>query len=220
MDAKTVGKPLNSRIPLAAALVSVGALAIVLLIATTGGRGQARAQAFDPAIPATLGVFAGERDSRDDLPGDPVAVLRRAGDAQKGEDPSLSRRVDVAGSTRPAFLWPMADGVCYSAPEGGSGCAPIARIRDEGVEVAVSSAIRRSDLEYLYARVFGIARDGIDAVTLGFADGRELRADVRDNVFFAALTDMPNEVRWQDSRGNHVEPITGGFGSREQLRAP
>jgi hypothetical protein len=114
----------------------------------------------------------------------------------------------------------MANGVCYSAPEGGSGCVPIARILDEGIEVAVSSAISRSELRYLYARIFGIARDGIDAVTLTFSDGRDVHLKVHENVFFADLGDMPDEVRWQDSRGSHAERIAGEFGSLEALSAP
>lgn len=220
MASKTIGRSLWFAIVIAAALVVVAAFGIGLSAVTAGGSGEARAQAADPEIAATLGVFRRARAAGDELPGDPVAALRRTGDAQPGEDPSLARRVGVAGSSRPAFLWPMEKGVCYSGPEGGSGCAPLARIRDNGVEVAVSSAIRRSDLSYLYVRIFGIARDGIAAVTLAFANGREIRADVRDNAFFAELSDMPAELRWRDARGGHTEPIAGGFGSGEQFRAP
>lgn len=219
MGDHTIDRRLRVPILVGVALAVLAALAISLSLTAAGGD-EARAQAIDPEIEATLGAFRRERRAQDELPGDPVATLRRTGDAQPGEDPSLSRRVDVAGSIRPAFLWPMASGVCYSAPRGGSGCIPIARIRGNGVEVAVNSAIRRKDLRYLYVRVFGITRDGVTAVTLGFAGGREVQAEVHDNVFFADLSDMPDEVRWQDSRGSHSEPIAGGFDSLEEFRSP
>jgi hypothetical protein len=219
MAGYTVRTRIRSGVLAGATLVVLGALGLGLSIGARGP-GEAKAQAGDPETAATLGLFRRERTARDEMPGDPVAMLQQTGDAQQGEDPSLSRRVDVAGSTRPAFLWPMAKGVCYSAPEGGSGCVPTAHIRDAGMEVVVSSAIRRTDLRYLYVRVFGIARDGVSSATLTFADGGEVQAVVRDNVFFAHLTDMPEQVRWQDSRGMHTERVTGGFDSLEQFRSP
>lgn len=168
-------------------------MAVGLWAAADGG--PAQAQAVAPELAATLGVFRRERAASDDMPGDPVAVLRQTGDGQPGEDPSQARRVDLPGATRPAFLWPMNGGVCYSAPEGGSGCVPIARIRASGVELAVSSAIRR------------------DSVTLRYADGREVAVTVRESVFFADLDDMPDELRWQDARGTHTRPVAGEFDS-------
>lgn len=222
MDAAIAGG--SPRFPTRAgiALGVLIALAVALWLVAGGGWSQARAEAADPEIAATLGVFRGERTAQDDMSGNPLETLRQTGDAQPGEDPSQARRIEVAGANRPAFLWPMTDGVCYSGPKGGGGCVPIATLRQSGVEVAVSSAIRRDDLTYMYARVFGIVRDGVEAVTLSFADGSERAVDVRDNVFFADLAEVPEKVSWQDSRGNHVKPISGGFDpdSLEQFRLP
>jgi hypothetical protein len=167
--------------------------------------GEALAVSTNSELRATLGVFARAQTRRDAFPLDPQARFTQASDAQPGEDLTRSRRVDL-GTHGPVYLWPKSGGVCYGSP-GGTGCVPVQLIRQRGIALALKGTIHRADLQYVGVRLFGIARDGIDSVRIGFADGRETAVSVTDNVFLADVGDMPQDIRWTDADGDHRELI-------------
>jgi hypothetical protein len=150
------------------------------------------------------------------MPGDTADALTQSRDGQPGEDPSDSRRVDLG--ERPIYLWKMDGGVCFTSP-GGDGCVPSQQIVKRGITLSVSGELRRTDMTYEYANVFGIAKDGIDTVRVVHVDGSEIKLPVEKNVFAVDLRDLPTEVRWEDAEGPHAEPVPGQLSpsQREQL---
>lgn len=200
-----------------AAVAAMAAVALTALMPADGSDGRAAAgpPQVDPTTRALIAAFRREQTPADVMPGDPASALRQTGDAQPGEDPSQSRRVDLPGAARPAYLWPMDGGVCHSAPNGGIGCVPSDVIRDLGVVLSVRSNVDPERGTYKFAKVFGIAQDGIEAVTFGFEDGSEQTVEVDDNVLYAEFGDMPTGFSWSDDRGDHSKPMPGRLSNGE-----
>lgn len=191
-------------------LAAITATLLLLAGGTTvvvGDGDTAEAGAVDGELRATLGVFREVRTAGDDLPGNPVEALSRAGDLQPGESIGLSRRVPYEAGD--AFLWPMNGGVCHTSPAG-SGCVPTRVVAEKGLAVGVQAELDLRSRTYEDARVFGIARDGIAAVRLRLHDGRTVSTAVRQNTFLALdLPDRPAEVTWSDDGGTHSIPVPG-----------
>jgi hypothetical protein len=189
----------------------IGAVSVLAAVDDEDG-GQAHAGAVDLQTQETLGVFRQARTSADDQPGDPAADLRAVGDAQPGEDPTQSRRVDLPTGT--VYVWPMTGGVCASF----GNCIPVSYLRKEGVALTTQSHVRDAGA-YDYVRVFGIARDGVSEVRFVLDSGKEVAIPVRSNVFSADFgSDWPHEMRWDDDTGNHRES-TGVSSPAEMLQA-
>jgi hypothetical protein len=163
--------------PVLAGAVGIVVVAIALVAGSPGAADEGKAVAGSagaaPATPAesVLGVFRAPAVPADTMPGDTAETLKQSGDAQPGEDPSQSRRIDLGG--RPVYLWKMHGGVCFTSP-GGDGCVPTQHIVRRGITLSVSGELRRDDMTYEHATLFGIVRDGVDAVRVVKADGSEI----------------------------------------------
>src|SRR5215210_5360669 len=90
--------------------------------ASTADADRADVERVSPELPGLVSEFRRARTETDNMPGDPVAALEESGDAQPGEDPALSRRLELAGGDH-SYAWPMKNGVCYSWPAA-TGCSP------------------------------------------------------------------------------------------------
>jgi hypothetical protein len=185
------------RVALAAGALVLAVAVAGIVIAGTGDGGEPSQGAAGPAafppdaqLEEVMGVFRVPATAEDRVtyaPDDP----RLRADLQPGEDPSRSRRVDWPGVK--IFVWPMRDGVCYGVPSG-SGCVPLDHLVREGVSVGVQSGRTGQ-------AVSGVVVDGIDEVVLGGPDGAERRVPVRENFFYADLSEAPVEfVRWRYER--------------------
>jgi len=173
------------------ALCSLAVLAALVgfRLGAAAGGGSAEAQAGDPETRALLGIFRESATAADEMPGDPASDLRASGDAQPGEDPTQSRRIDGIAA-EPLYLWPKDGGVCASW----GNCVPTSLLEKKGVAVSTSFG-------HAY-RVAGIARDGIDEVTVTTKGGRELNAPVRENAFWLDLgQDVPLSITWRHPDG-------------------
>jgi hypothetical protein len=207
----------DHRLLVGVAITCVTALAASLIVIIDGGgeqRGgahaatvedvQPRAGAVDPRLRSTLGVFRRQRTAHDIVPGDPEAALQATGDRRPGENPALSRRIDLPSG--PVFLWPMTNGVCH-ATRYGDGCVTTQTIEDKGVALSTFSTIRISDGSYREFKAFGVVRDGIGEVRFSLLDGREVTAVVHNNVFMVDLASPPTQMRWSDDAGSNAEPL-------------
>jgi hypothetical protein len=182
------------------AVVTIAALT-TLAIAPLGGdepgSDSATAGGASPALTELLAVFRRPRTTADELPRDPLAELRSTGDAQPGEDPTNSRRVELPPGN--VYLWPMDGGVCRSWGTSG-GCFPIGVLRTRGVGVA-TSLIRDPDTGAIdRLEVSGIAIDGIRDVRLIRSGGPDIPVPVTDNAFWVDLRDVdpaPDTIQWE-----------------------
>jgi hypothetical protein len=183
-----------------------GAMTATLLAATAGNdpnvvtpdAASAPMRAVPPELAGLMHVFDRNQVSSDVIPGDPVVTLDRLGDRQPGENPLLARRVRLPTDLH-GFVWPMSNGVCYSSP-GPSGCYPIDLLRKSGVLVGIEFS---GDSRIV--RVFGIAIDGVETVTLALADRTQLTATVTDGAFYVDATDDPIQARWTMPDGTRAE---------------
>jgi len=196
---------------LAAALaVALSALASFTLLSPSGdnsGGDSATAGGVSPELTELLAVFRRPRTTADELPGDPLAELRSTGDARPGEDPTSSRRVDLAPGT--VYLWPMDGGVCRSWGTSG-GCMPIDILRRRGVAVATSLTRDPDGGEIDSLAVAGIVVDGIRDVRLVREGAPDIPVQLTDNVFWVDLRGVnppPSSIRWADERGQHSQRL-------------
>jgi hypothetical protein len=164
-----------------------------------------------PELPELVNSFRRARSETDNMPGDPVAALRQSGDAQPGEDPALSRRLELAGGQH-AYAWPMRNGVCYSWPAA-TGCSPTAVLAEKGVLVGTSYV---SESEGNLSgrppgwQVFALARDGIGELRLALRDGSEITREVTNNGVLISLLTAPTKARWQNLDGTEgIQPLAG-----------
>jgi hypothetical protein len=195
-----------ARVALAAAAVALAVAAAAIVIAGNRdggepGRETAGPAAFPPdaQLEDVMGVFRAPATAADRVPYAPDDPRLNA-DRQPGEDPSRSRRVDWPGEE--IFVWPMRDGVCYGV-RSGSGCVPLDHLRRVGVSVGIQGGRRGQS-------VSGIVVDGIDEVVLAGPGGAERRVPVRENFFFADLTEAPAEVvrwRYEGERSFGIAPL-------------
>lgn len=174
--------------------MSLGATAVL-----AGGFGAAGAVTesgggVDPEFAQLVGAVRGERTVEDELPG-AQERLEASGDAQPGETPTESRRLELPDG-QAAFVWPMDDGICYASP-GPSGCFPTEFLAAHGVMVGSSGS---ADTQA--TRVFAIARDGIREVEFILSDGSTVRVPVRGNVLLEDLPQPPREARWVNADGS------------------
>src|SRR6185503_18821845 len=103
---------------LLAALVTGAAFALAggddsLDVPTPGTDDRRAIDALAPDLSSLVSAFRREQQP-DDVSVGSDAALANLDDAQPGEDPRLSRRLDLSDGTH-AYMWPMADGVCWSA---------------------------------------------------------------------------------------------------------
>jgi hypothetical protein len=153
--------------------------------------------ALAPQLPELIAAFRRDQDAADRLPGNPVRALEQLGDARPGESPQLARRLET-GNGR-IYAWPEAGGVCY-AWSGSAGCTPTYVLADQGVVVGLR-VINGGPDRPEEVIVAGLARDGIQSVTLLFENGGPENVAVKDNGFIAYPSTIPMEVRWTDPGG-------------------
>lgn len=191
----------------AGAVPTVAAIVAATALVLSGSGDTAGAGAVDEKTRAVFGVFRAERTIDDEMPGNAEEALHQAGDVQPGESVALSRRVAYPGTD--AFLWPMDGGVCH-ASVAGSGCVPTGLVEENGVALGVQTRLDLRTHTYRDVRVFGLARDGIQAVRLRLDDGRQVSTAVRENTFMALdLEDRPEAVAWEDDSGRHSVAVPG-----------
>ena len=180
----------------AAALMAGGA------IATAGDDSHPRAPSADraavtvisPDAPALVAAFRRDQRAEDRMPGDPHDALVGVGEAQPGEQPSMSRRLSFADG-RSIHVWPKAYGICYGA-DGGGGCFDTSFLRNRGMAVGTSYS---SETDVV--RVYGIARDGVESAAFTLGDGRRVQVAIRDNGFIADVPD-PQALTWTNVDGS------------------
>jgi hypothetical protein len=162
---------------------------------------RAAVERVSPELPQLVSEFRRARNEADSIPGDPAAALQQTGDAQPGEDPALSRRLELAGG-RHTYAWPMENGVCYSWP-GAVGCTPTAVLAQKGVLVGTGyvSAGANPAGKAPEWQVFALARDGISELHLALVDGSEITREIRNNGVLVTLPNAPTEARWQNPNG-------------------
>jgi hypothetical protein len=202
------GSSKRHRVSLAGGVVVLATLlvAVGVALAQDSGGESTTAQtpgpvaAVSPELKDLLSVFRWEQTTADQLPGDPMELLRESGDARPGENPELARRVELV--TGVGFVWPMDDGVCYSSPVGGDGCVPLSLVRERGIVLSTGGVVGGPT-----TRVSGLARDGIASASILMAGFRAVPVVIRDNAFEVVVTGQPTEVVWTDTRGEHSEPV-------------
>jgi hypothetical protein len=173
---------------------------------------RAAVERVSPELPELVSEFRRARNEADSIPGDPVAALRQTGDAQPGEDPTLSRRLELADGQR-SYAWPMRNGVCYSWP-GAVGCTPTAVLAQKGVLVGTGyvSAEANPAGKAPEWQVFALARDGISELRVALHDGSEITREIRNNGVLVTLSKAPTEARWQNPNGTiGLEPLAARF---------
>jgi hypothetical protein len=182
----------------ALALVSSALVAgVVLAAATDNGerKSQLGSVAYGPDLAELIDAFARVERSHDELPGDFAAALAATGDAQPGEDPARSRRLDLPGD-KDAFLWPASGGVCY-ASAGPAGCIPTAILDANGVVLSTSSSSHSPTV-----KVFGLAKSGVETVELRLGNGNPpIVAEVSDNAVYVELQSDPLIAVWTNPDG-------------------
>ena len=198
---------------LAVGLSSCGTQELPARLASSSGADADRTdvERVSPELPELLSAFRRPRLESDNMPGDPVTALRESGDAQPGEDPALSRRLELPDGKH-SYAWPMTNGVCYSWP-GATGCSPTSVLANKGVLVGTSYVSdAESDLSGRPPgwQVFALARDGISQLRLTLRDGSEISREVRNNAVLVSLSIGPTAAHWQDSDGAEgTQPLAG-----------
>jgi hypothetical protein len=197
----------------AAALLALTSVAGVALTSCgSADPDRAAVERVSPELPELVSEFRRARNEADSIPGDPVAALRQTGDAQPGEDPTLSRRLELADGQR-SYAWPMRNGVCYSWP-GAVGCTPTAVLAQKGVLVGTGyvSAEANPAGKAPEWQVFALARDGIRELRVALHDGSEIAREIRNNGVLVTLSQAPTEARWQNANGTiGLEPLAARF---------
>jgi hypothetical protein len=191
---KWVGAGLLVALVVAAAIVPADLLARTAT--SESDRAAAPVTVVDAKTQALLGIFDRARTAADALPRpegpDPIAP-----DSLAGEAYDLSRRADQPGTGGPVFVWPEDDGACFSTA-GVSSCADAAAIKQRGV---VWALYRGNAITEGMTRVAGIAKDGVDAVTVVLDDGAQVVAPVSENAFRVDVRGAPVELRWSEPGG-------------------
>lgn len=185
---------------------ATAALSTAVLAIAADGKPENGAHGGRPSpvstIPAkvagVLAAFRRDATPSDEMPGDPVAALEAVDDWQPGENPLLARRLTLASGNY-GYVWPMLDGVCYGSP-GAAGCVSIDVLRARGVLITTASST-----DSPMVKVFGIAVDGVKAVTMTLADGSEVVAPFNGGAFYVEVTSDPTTARWKKPDGTPVE---------------
>lgn len=176
---------------LLASLGVAGAMAVASDPPTERQRIAALAPGLDELVPA----FARQQRESDKLPDNATQALEAFDDAQPGEDPSLSRRLAFS-SGREAYVWPRANGVCYTTVTG-AGCLPSALLARRGVALAVSFTS-----ESPLVQVFGLAEPGIDRVEFRLKARKDpVVAKVTAGAFSIELPTDPVRASWTNPDG-------------------
>jgi hypothetical protein len=159
--------------------------------------------AENPPLETLLGVFRRER-----TPHDKADFTQRdldaSHDAQPGESPADSRRIDLPGG--PVYLWRMKDGVCASW----GNCLHTGALAQLGVALAYGGRSGPGGQSRV-VEVSGIVVDGIDQVQLGPEHGDQLVVPVKDNVFHLDLSKsdfQPTRVLWRQDGRWHRQDIS------------
>jgi hypothetical protein len=151
---------------------------------------------------ALLAPFRHFAEPADALPDSAIAAIETSADKQPGEDPGRSRIVRPApGKT--AFLWPMAEGLCYGSP-GPSGCFPLELLEKRGA-VLGSRFGYTSAGDLTYAHIFGIAADGVSEVRISLDTGRTVSVPVYENSLWAEFSTIPVSASWSYENTTHTQ---------------
>jgi hypothetical protein len=126
-----------------------------------------------------------------------------AEDLVPGENFRLSRvtRHDAG----PVYVWPSKAGACFSA-EGVSSCADASDIAERDVIV---SLYRGAAAPEGATRVAGIARDGVEEVSITLSAGDRVNVPVADNAFVVDVDGEPRTIEWTGPSGPRTERLPG-----------
>jgi hypothetical protein len=152
-----------------------------------------------PRLSRLLRPFRHERTERDVLSVNAAESLEESGDMTLGENPALSRRLDL-GNGRSAHVWPNKEGVCFGFG-GSGGCTSVADLVRDRVVVVTRVGLATPRDETLDRQVFVLAVDSIETVTMVFPDGRTMSRPVTDNGVLENVSELPDAVRWSASDG-------------------
>jgi len=150
----------------------------------------------DASTRELLHVFDRARTAADALP-QPVGADPATPDSLPGEAYDLSRRADPPGPGGPVYIWPMQEGACFSTA-GISSCASAAALEQREVVFAIYRGAAIADDA---TRVAGIAKDGIELLTVALDDGTAIEAPVSDNAFRVDVYGNATELRWTNANG-------------------
>jgi hypothetical protein len=190
-----------TRIPIRFSAIAAGLLASLgvagaMAVASDPPTERERIAAVAPGLADLVPAFARQQRESDKLPDDAMQALETFDDSQPGEDPSLSRRLAFS-SGREAFVWPRANGVCYTTVTG-AGCVPSALLARRGVVLAVSFSS-----ESPVVQVFGLAEPGIDRVEFRLKGRSEpIVAKVTAGAFDIELPSDPVRASWTNPDGS------------------
>jgi hypothetical protein len=147
-----------------------------------------------PGLPTLVGAFRRSQTDADKIPGgDPLQSLRQLGLVYPGENPLLSRRLEMVGGHH-AYLWPASDAVCY-AWGGASVCSSTSFLAQKGVLIGTSGDGGPE------VDAFALASDGVPEVRFTLEDGREIVARVQNNGALVRLPAAPLDARWRSPDG-------------------
>jgi hypothetical protein len=189
------------------ALVTISVLGTALALASDGQGPESSGddpastavERIAPGLSELVAAFRRGQTSMDIAHGSSEA-LTDLGDRQPGEEPSLSRRLDLPEEQH-AYLWPMRDGLCWSADLAG-GCAPLALLREHGALIAFSTEADKPGM-WIFVR----ARDGIDSVSFRFPGGGTVSRKLEDNGLIAQFDSVPVEATWRNVDGKEQRQV-------------
>lgn len=184
---------------LVAPLVGLG----VTLLITAGGnadapvRSAADRAAIERVAPGLTSLIAAFRREQtpSDIPVGSANAIDELGDRQPGEDPGLARRLMLPDDQH-AYIWPMNDGVCWSAQLAG-GCMPTSLLKEQGAVVAFSTSADRPGM-WIFAR----ARDDVSTIDFVFDGGQTLTRALANNGLIVQFAEHPIEAQWRKPDGS------------------
>jgi hypothetical protein len=199
----------RARLAIFGVVAALAGLALGVALAVADGEfvrtaGPADPKRDDERRAALLAPFRASAEPVDALSPSAINAIHASADKQPGEDPRRSRIIQpAAGKT--AFLWPMADGLCYGSP-GPSGCFPLALLEKRGVVLGSSGYTAAGEIKY--AHIFGIATDEVSEVRIRVDTGGTVVVPVRDNGLWVELSATPLSASWTFQGTVHTqEPL-------------
>jgi hypothetical protein len=182
------------RTKLVASAIAIPAVA-ACVVATTG---QAESPTPEAANPDQLSVLDRPLTSDDALSQKVIAALEDSPGTIGTADWTQARR---AGES----LWLVRSGtntLCLHAGAGSStvtGCGPLSGAARGGATVTYRQAGR--------TQIAGAVPDGVDAVSVGFADGSSRQLAVANNGFSGSFSSPPDSVAFDGPAGPQSAPV-------------